>query len=166
MAILSIAQKDTRNKSNITYQVERWQTFYPDAEGLFPHHWREVALDQKEIPLDMDIDRYAALDEAGILHIVTARDRGRLIGYHTSLIMGHLHYRRSLHAMVDLYYISPLWRRGTTALRLFGTAHRTLKERGVIKIMSGSKVHDALDNTRLFEFMGYRFAEKQFTKLL
>ena len=96
----------------------------------------------------------------------TGRDAGRLVAYHTAIVTPHLHYRSTVHALVDLYYVHPLWRRGTTALRLFGTAHRALKQRGVVKVMSGTKLHSGLDMTRLFLFMGYELAEHQFTKLL
>lgn len=153
-------------KTRVDFQVERWATYAPDAETLWPLHWQEVALTQEVVPLDMDVERYAALDAAGILHIVTGRDAGRLVAYHTSLIMGHLHYKSTLHSLTDLYWVHPLWRRGMTALRLFGTAHRSLKERGVVKVISGSKLHSGLDMTRLFTFMGYDLAEKSFTKLL
>lgn len=167
MATLSIEQKEAEiQRHPVIFAVERWETFYPDAKALFPLHWKEVALTQEAIPLDMDIERYAALDEADILHIVTARHAGRLIGYHTALVLGHLHYKSSLHALTDLYYISPLWRRGTIALKLFGTAHRSLKERGAVKVISGTKIHNSLDCSRLFEFMDYQLAEKSYTKLL
>lgn len=160
------AESQQKVKRVVTFAVERWGTFYPDAQALFPLHWREVALTQEAVPLDMDVERYAALDTAGILHIVTGRDAGRLVAYHTALLMGHLHYKSTLHALVDLYYIHPLWRRGATALRLFGVAHRALKARGVVKVMSGSKLHSGLDMGRLFTFMGYELAEHQYTKLL
>lgn len=161
---LSLAPGSARNP--VAFAVERWETYYHDALPLWPLHWKEVALTQAEIPLDMDVERYAALDAAGILHIVTGRDAGRLIAYHTSLIMGHLHYKGTLHALCDLYWVHPLWRRGTIALKLFGTAHRSLKERGAVKVISGTKLHSGLDMSRLFEFMDYQLAEKSYTKLL
>lgn len=163
---LSGASANDRKRAPVLFQLEPWATYAPDAEALWPLHWQEVALTQAEIPLDMDVERYAALDAAGILHIVTGRDQGRLIAYHTSLIMGHLHYKSSLHAFVDLYWVHPLWRRGTIALRLFGAAHRSLKARGVVKVQSGTKLHSGLDMSRLFTYMGYAHVEKTFTKLL
>lgn len=171
MATVIVDQAGTENQQDIQRQpvvfaVERWATFYPDALALFPLHWQEVALHQAEIPLDMDIERYAMFDEAGILHIVTARHAGRLVGYFTALCLGHLHYKSTLHAMVDLYYLLPLWRRGTVALRLFGAAHRTLKARGVVKVASGTKLHAGLDMSKLFTFMGYHKTEHLFTRLL
>lgn len=153
-------------KTRVDFQVERWAIYAPDAEALWPLHWQEVALTQDAVPLDMDTERYSMLDEAGILHIVTGRDDGRLVAYFTALVLGHLHYKSTLHALTDLYYILPPWRRGTTALRLFGVAHRSLKARGVVKVLSGSKLHSGLDMTRLFTFMGYEHAENLFTKLL
>lgn len=150
----------------VTFQVERWATYVVDAPPLWRNHYKEVALNQAEIPLDMDLERYAKLDELDMLHIVTARTDGALVGYFTGIVTPHLHYKSTLHCLVDLYWLDPLWRRGTTALKLFGTAHRSLKERGVVKVMSGTKLHSGLDMSRLFEFMDYSLAEKQYTKLL
>jgi L-amino acid N-acyltransferase YncA len=158
--------KSHQKRDPVTFAVEQWSTYAADAPSLWQRHWTEVALDHEAVPLDMDLARYAELDRLGMLHIVTARVRGNLIGYFTGVVSCHLHYASTLHCLVDLYYLEPLWRRGTTALRLFGTAHRTLKERGVVKILSGSKIHNALDMTRLFTFMGYKHVEKQFSKLL
>ena len=153
-------------RRQVVFAVERWATYYPDAIPLWPLHWKEVALTQAEVPLDMDVERYAALDAAGILHIVTGRDAGRLIAYWTGLVTPHLHYASTIHALTDLYYINPLWRRGALALRLFGAAHRSLKERGVVKVASGTKLHSGLDMSRLFTYMGYEHAENLFTRLL
>lgn len=158
--------KSQQKRDPVVFAVESWATYAADAPFLWQRHWREVGLDHEAVPLDMDVARYAELDRLGMLHIVTGRVRGNLVGYFTGVVSCHLHYASTLHCLVDLYYLEPLWRRGMTALRLFGTAHRTLKERGVVKVLSGTKLHDGLDASRLFEFMGYRLTEKQFTKLL
>jgi hypothetical protein len=152
--------------AKLVYAVERWETFGPDLPAIIYQHWREVALDIQDIPLDMNYARYAELDALDMLHIVTVRIRGNLIGYFVAFVMGHMHYQSTLHAMVDLYYILPHFRRGTTALKLFGVAHRTLKARGVVKIASATKLHSGLDMSRLFEYMDYRLTEKAYTRLL
>ena len=166
MASPTLVLAETPARGKVVFAVEPWATYAADATALWPLHWQEVALDQDTIKLDMDVERYKALDEAKILHIVTGRDQGRLVAYWTGLVTPHLHYASTLHALTDLYYVHPLWRRGTTALRLFGAAHRSLKARGVVKIASGCKLHSGLDMTRLFLFMGYAHAENLFTKLL
>jgi len=148
--------------------VERWETYVQDAPPLWCLHYDEVALDQDVIPMDMDVERYAALDVADILHIVTMRTapEGHLVGYHTSLVAPHLHYKSTLVAAVDLYYVLPDYRKGWAGVRLFREAERTLKARGVVKIASGTKLHDGLDMSRLFVHLGYRLTEQLVTKLL
>lgn len=150
----------------VLFQLEPWATYAEDARALWPLHWREVGLDHDAVPLAMDEERYTQLDALGMLHLVTGRTEGRLVAYFTGIVTGHLHYRDTLHCVVDLYYIHPLWRRGPLALRLFGTVHRTLKERGVVKVITGTKLHHGLDMSRLFEYMNYRYTEKTYTKLL
>ena len=50
-------------------------------KGLAPDHWEEVANNKDTIPLDIDWERYRALDDDGSLHVLTARDDGELVGY-------------------------------------------------------------------------------------
>jgi GNAT superfamily N-acetyltransferase len=148
--------------------VERWATYAVDAPPLWALHYTEVAIDQEVIPLDMDLERYAALDAADVLHIVTMRTvpEQALVGYQTSLVSGHLHYKSTLVAAVDLYYVLPAYRQGWAGVRLFREAERTLKARGVVKIARGTKLHAGLDMTRLFQYLGYRTTEQLLTKLL
>ena len=156
------------------YGVESWSQYAPDAEKLWPLHWAEIALDQEHIPLEVDMDRYAALDAAGRLHIVTAReDTGRvqgavredpLQGYVLYVVMGHLHYKSTLHAMMDVLYLSPAHRKGLAGYRLLTLAERTLRERGVKKMLMGGKTH--YDIAALYARLGYTEIERHFSKLL
>lgn len=153
-------------RAPVLFAVEPWAMYAADAPPLWQLHWQEVGLDHEAVPLDMHVERYAQLDEAGMLHLVTGRTEGRLVAYFTGIVTPHLHYASTLHCLSDLYYVHPLWRRGAIALRLFGHVHRTLKERGVVKVQSGCKLHAGLDMTRLFTYMGYTWTDKLFSKLL
>ena len=73
-------------RTPVVFAVERWATYAADAPPLWVRHYKEVALDQAVIPLDMDLARYAELDRLDMLHIVTARVRGNLIGYFTGVV--------------------------------------------------------------------------------
>lgn len=149
----------------ITYQVEGFEVFYAEARDLLQRHWKEVALNQEVIPLEVDVDEYRALDAAGVLHIVTAREDGALIGYHVSLVKGHLHYRSSLTAFADVYFLAPEKRTmPRVALRLFVEAEKTLKQRGVQRIIETTKLH--LDKSRLLAHLGYAEVERVFAKLI
>ena len=149
----------------LTYAQETWSQYAPDAEKLWPFHHREVALDQDTIPLDVDWERYAALDAAGNLHIVTARDeQGALQGYCLAVVTTHLHYQSTLHAQYDVYWLAPASRRGLAGYRLFQVMERTLQARGVHKLLSACKLH--LDVGPLFTRMQWRETERTFTKYI
>lgn len=155
-------------RPRVAYQQEPWATYVVDAPPLWRLHYAEVALDQDVIPLDMDVERYAALDATGQLHLVTARagPEAHLVGYYTALVGPHLHYKRTLCAAVDLYFVLPAYRQGWTGIRLFQEAERTLKARGVVKVATGTKLHAGLERTTLFMRLGYRPTEQLLTKLL
>ena len=59
-----------------------------------------------------DYDKYLEMDKAGITHTVTAREDGKIIGYHVSFIMPHLHYKQSKTCFTDIYFISKEHRKG------------------------------------------------------
>jgi GNAT superfamily N-acetyltransferase len=166
MATLIIDQKDTKKQSKITYQVEDWNDYFPEVWPLWIRHYKEVALDQEYISLDPDIDRYQSYADAGQLHILSMRDQGRLVGYHTSIISSHLHYKSTLMAFVDLFYVLPEYRKGMAGVRLFREAERTLKMHGVRRIQTATKLHDGLDISRLLARLGYTHAEAAYHKLL
>lgn len=148
----------------ITYQAERWDQYFPDAEKLWPLHWAEIALDQDSIKLDVDTDAYRELDQKKLLLIVTARDDGKLIGYHKSFIKPHIHYRTSVTAYVDIFYIHPDYRKGMTAVKMFRAVEVEMRKIGVQKIYTGAKVH--FDLSPLFKRLGYRHIENVYSKLL
>lgn len=150
----------------ITLQVERWNTYYPDAMPLWEAHWEEVAIHQERIKLDVDVASYAALDASGKLLIVTVRDHGVLVGYWKGLILGHLHYLSTLHGTMDIVYLAPAYRRGMLAWRLFKRVEQEAKDRGVVRLSQGTKIHNGLDLGRLYERLGYECTEHHFTKLL
>lgn len=151
-------------KPGTFYRVERWKNLRAEMLPLLVRHWREVALNHADVPLDIDEARYAELDEAGALHIVTARRNGLLIGYHVAIVSGHLHYKSTLHGITDVYWVAPECRHGVTAMRLFQAVERELKAAGVRKLFTATKLH--MDQGPLFERLGYRPVERLYAKLI
>lgn len=146
----------------ITFAVEDWFAVRDQMAHLWPAHWEEVAINKDVIKLDPDFDTYDVFARNGMLHMVIARRAGEIVGYHVSIVRPHLHYRTSLSAFTDVYYISPEYRTGRTPLRLFQFTEKSLKARGVQKMFTGTKVF--LDAGRLFEHMGWTLTEKLYTK--
>lgn len=149
---------------NVTYTVENWSDVWREMEPLWHSHWQEVALDHEAIPLAPDIDAYNTLERNGNLHLLIARKAGKIIGYHIAIIRPHLHYKHSLHAFTDIYYVSPEHRLGMTGVKLFKEVEKSLVQRGVKKMVSGTKT--SLDMGRIFERLGWRETERTYTKCI
>ena len=94
------------------------------------------------------------------------RDRNddELIGYVIFFIAPHLHYKSCKRAIEDIYFVKKEYRKGRVGIKLFQYAEEVLKHCGVEVIVMNTKVH--LDNTRLFEYLGYKMTDKVFTKIL
>lgn len=148
----------------VTFEVEDWFQVRDQMAHLWPLHWEEVAVNKDQIKLDPDFATYDLYARGGMLHIVVARKEGEVIGYHFSIVRPHLHYRQSLSAFTDIYYISPAHRTGRTPLRLFQFVEKTLKARGVQKMFTGTKL--SLDAGPLFEYMGWKETERLFVKMI
>lgn len=147
----------------ITFMVEDWQTCKAGVMALWEAHYREIATHQDAIPLDPDVPEYERLAENGALCCVVGREAGRVIGYHLSIVRPHLHYRSTLHAFTDIYYLSPEARGQGAGRRMFETVEGAWRERGIIKAFSACKRH--FDLARLFTALGWEETETLYTKL-
>jgi len=148
----------------LTYQVEDWFDCIEEMKWLFPIHWEEVALNQSTIPLDMWFEEYSRFAELGILHIVTVRDDDKVVGYYWALIRPHMHYKESLTAFTDMFFLHPKYRKGFNGIKLFKFFERSVKEKGVQRIIASTKIK--LDKSVIFERLNYQKAEIVYTKLI
>jgi GNAT superfamily N-acetyltransferase len=130
---------------------------------LFPIHYEELCV-VKDFELNPDYAAYKRMCDAGMLRCITCRCDGELIGYIIFIIQPHLHYMSCKTAFEDIYFIRKEYRRGRVGIKLFQYAENVLKGIGVDRIVMHTKVH--LDNSRLFEYLGYKMTDKIFTKLL
>lgn len=149
----------------IQFAVEPWSKYVEDAEKLWPRHYAELALDQDKINLCVDRARYAEGEKNNVLHVVTAREDGQLVGYLTAAILGHLHYADAgLMAYVDVYFLLPEYRKGGCGAKMLAFTEKSLADRGVRKVYITTKVHQ--DNSTLLESLGWRLTDKTFTRFL
>ena len=147
----------------IEYKDDDWLDNLPQLKQVIGEHYEELSV-TKEFPLDPAWDKYENLWKQGALKIVTVKNDGVLIGYIIYFITPHLHYQTCLTAVEDIYFLKKEYRKGRVGLKMFKFADALLKEQGVNRVIYNTKVH--LDNTALFEYMGYKFIDKVFTKLL
>ena len=129
---------------------------------LWPIHWEEVANNKDKIPLDVHFEAYELMAQTGELHIVTARHKGVLVGYHWSIIRPHLHYYSTLHAFTDICFLLPEYRTGMNGVLLMKAFEDTTKVKGVKKLFTGSKVK--FDKSPIFERLDWVRSEVVYTK--
>jgi GNAT superfamily N-acetyltransferase len=125
----------------ITFSTEPWNEIKHEILPLWHAHWLEVAdpLDRERIPLDPDWDEYQASADRGILHITAARQGGVLVGYAFVFVKRGLHYKSTLMANFDLYWVDPKARGAMVGVRLFREVERAMRSRGVVKMRSARK---------------------------
>jgi len=146
----------------VTFATEDWNDVVHELEQHWPHHWAEVATHKDKVALEPSYHEYARLNETGQLHVTVARSEGECIGYLVAIVRPHLHYRNSLSAFFDLYYVTPPHRLWMTGVRLFSEAEKALKARGVQRMFTGTKL--SKDAGRIFERSGWQEAERLFVK--
>lgn len=145
----------------ITYQVEPYMQCEDELKAIYPLHYEELTI-SKNFPLDPDYARYARMAEMGMLKLITCRKDDEMIGYVLMIIGPMLHYKTCIAAHEDIYYLKKEHRSGRIGVKLFQFVEDEMKKLGVDRIIMGTKVYS--DNSKLFEYLGYHFYEKLFTK--
>lgn len=149
---------------SIVIQREDPRSLFHAIAPLLQKHWDEIALDKDAIKLDPDWARYADMAAKGSLVTITVRDEGELVGYAAFFLAPHLHYRTSLTAVSDIFFLRKDYRVGRTGIKLFQVAERELKALGVQKLCIMHKLH--LDVGAIFERLGFRAIERTYSKLI
>jgi GNAT superfamily N-acetyltransferase len=151
--------------SAISFQKESWKDLERDGQELFAMNFAELGLNKDKVFLAPNSSLFEEIDQKGVLHIITARKDGKLVGYHISALLPHMHYRDAgMMGYTDAYYVHPEHRKGGLGAKLLIEVERTLRERGATKFYISTKAHS--DNSELFEALGYSFTDKVFTKML
>jgi len=148
----------------VEYNVEKLVDCLEEIKPLLESHYKEIAMYQDKIELNPDYDKYLTLCDSGVLHIVTARYEGVLVGYFVSLVLPHLHYQDHMYAANDILFIAPEYRNAKVGLSLFKYAEEALKELGVSVLTVHMKTLLPFDS--LCEGLGYDYAERSYTKFI
>lgn len=141
----------------LTAHVESLTERLEDLKPFFPLHWEELALNQKQVPLDPQYGIYLAKDAAGEVMLVTLRKAGEIVGYFVGFVGPGLHYKTCLTLTMDIFYVVPAHRGDGGGFVLFKVVEVEARRRGVQRMFVGSKMHK--DASFLFEKLGYELVE-------
>ena len=142
----------------LTAAVEPLTENLEALKAFFPMHWEELALNQKQVPLDPNYETYLAKDAVGEMLLVTLRKAGEIVGYFVGFIGPALHYQTCLTLTMDIFYVLPEHRGEGGGFVLFKEVEREARRRGVQRMFVGSKCHK--DASWLFERLGYEEVER------
>jgi GNAT superfamily N-acetyltransferase len=148
----------------LTAHIESLTERLEEMKPLFPQHYRELALNQDEVPLDPQYDIYLERDRRGEVMLVTLRDAGVLAGYFVGFVAPGLHYKTCLTLIMDLFYVWPSYRGNGGGFLLFKEVEKEAKRRGIKRMIVGSKLHK--DASFLFEKLGYIEIERYYSHWL
>jgi GNAT superfamily N-acetyltransferase len=138
-------------------QIEHFFVIARELPALFEAHGREHG----EVP-DPDWDAFFEMGLRGTLRVLTVRHDGYLVGYIFNIIRNHIHAKRTLHCLVDGFYLQPSYRGGMLALKMFRKNDELCKAWGVKRIYAGADVGSKQDV--IFKRLGYRPYEMFYRK--
>jgi L-amino acid N-acyltransferase YncA len=141
----------------------------PNIHDLLSATHLEAGIFREEIPLDPDYERMIAAELSGIYKMWAARDGTLLVGYLGFWIQPHIHYKSTLVAVDDVYYLSPAYRRGMTGVRFIASALDALRELEVRCCCMFSKTHFREDRDgleKLFKRLGFSHTDNLYTLVL
>jgi hypothetical protein len=138
------------------YSKEILKECQPDMYELIEEHYQELTLNKGVVKLNPDWARYQKLEDENKLHIFTARNDGKLVGYSFFFLDTHIHYRDLLVATNDVLYLTASYRLGITGIRLIKYSEAELQKLGAKKVTWHIK--ESKDLSPILNRMGY-FAE-------
>lgn len=148
----------------ITCHVESFEDRLDELQALLPLHYKELALNQDQVPLSPQYHVYIERERNGGLLFVTLRDAGELVGYFIGFIAPGLHYSTCLTCTMDIFYVRADKRAGSAGVRMFRFVEAELRRRGVQRWFMGSKIH--ADASALFKRIGAAPVETYYSKWL
>ncbi len=152
-------------RPEVRYREESFTRCIYEFMQLIDAHYRELAEDKDVIKLEPDWSKYIELEARGELYFCTARDiENELIGYFIALIGPHLHYKSSLTATTDIFFIRSDHRGGKAGYNLIKQVIADMKDRGVQRFFIGCKVKHDLGP--LFAKLGFTHVENYHSMIL
>lgn len=148
----------------ITFQEEKFEDVYEEMEPLLLDHYKEVEVYQEHIDFNPDIEFYQMAQDTGRLHILTARDRGDLIGYTVTIVSRNPHCKDHVYAVNDVVYVDPAYRGGAVAPDMVSKLEEIMEEKGVSVMTFHMKTFKPFES--LMYMMGFEDVERVYYKYI
>lgn len=137
---------------------------------MLHRHYRETGSNVAAVPLDLNFAQYMQLDAAGVMHVLTARHEGKLVGYLFSTVGAHLNFVTTVYSTVHMYYLLPDYRKGWNGVKLFrewvkAAEHSSVRVLQVAETLRVRGKHDKRVAV-LLKYLGFKPTERSYTRLI
>jgi hypothetical protein len=143
---------------------ESYDAFRREAQPLIERHWNEVGSHRDILRLNIDHDRYLFLEKSKIFHLLTARDRGHLIGYFGVSVIPYPRDKDARLGVDEFIYAMPEYRRHYVGLEMVERGEKYLGELGCHIVAFREKVLGP--NHGYLKHLGFEPQELVCTKIL
>lgn len=138
----------------LIFSRERISDNYDEMYPLIEEHYKEVAWNPERVPLDVDRERYIAMNEEGTAICFTGRDeRRKLLAYCIFFLAKHPHYKSTTYAVNDAVFVHPSARGASNGRIMVEYCEAELKALGAQVITWHIKSY--LDWSPLVRKLGY-----------
>jgi len=117
-----------------------WEDLGAILREVVPLATRHAYEVPRQEAFEPDWERYIQYQAMGVMHVLTARSGGHLVGYVMLFIGPHIHYAHTVWANISDPYLDPLYRSGWTGMRMLREAEKRAKQ-------LGAKFVDFAENT-------------------
>lgn len=149
----------------VTLQKEMFRALMPELPPLLYDEWFEATGgDESRQKLSPAWDKFIQMEMLGILHVVTARADGKLVGYIFNVVHPHLHFSNTLYSFIDAFYIDPAHRQDGTPEALEEENIQMLASAGIARVQM--VVSATLWLYKLMKKLQYERTESNFMKWL
>lgn len=115
---------------------ETWASFASEALPLMAKHHKELAVASRKGKFEIDEEQALALEAAGALVILTARESGILIGYLIWFLSFDLECKGQLDATQGPWFVKQEWRNSRAGVKLFNESLERLRAKGVKNVFA------------------------------
>ena len=113
----------------ITFQEENLDDVRGKLDTLHQEHWVERSEVTDSVGLETNMKLFEILEAAGSLHIVTAKDGEKRIGYFVSVISPHPYCTKIIMGETNAIFLTKEYRKGFTGYKLIKKGIEFLRKR-------------------------------------
>ena len=147
----------------IRVQSETLEQAWDDLQPLIFAYWKEAEAHRHYQGLDISRARYAEYERAGMLHCVTVRDEGVLVGYAIGYISDSM--RSQLKTWGDdMFYLLPSHRGRTVGPRMLRFIEEYCRDHQVAEIVLNARADGDLPD--ILDRLDYTPVSVQYSKRL